>query len=150
MSIKTTIICDLCRSELTETGIHVPESLSEARQGSIRDVLVPKGDYHLSCLTEALKPKTAIDYVYKEDVHSSPSVEDDVAVKVISIIKDFLHKEEPVYVGKQLNHLDLDSIDHIEIVMAIENEFDIQLADDQLVHVKLVSDLIGLVKNAML
>jgi len=150
MSIRTTIICDLCRNEIEDNGIHVPESLSEARRGSMRDVLVPKGDYHLSCLTEALKPKTAIEYtmVCKKDSPPAPPI-DEIEAKVIDVIKGLVGDDVPVYPISKIDDLDLDSLDHIDIIMTIEDKLKVELSDEDLEHVSLVGDVIQLVKLAM-
>jgi len=150
MTTKTIIVCDKCQSQIEDSGIHVPESLTEARRGAIGDVLVPKGDYHLSCLTEALKPKTAIDYTMacKKDSPPVPPM-DEIETKVIDVIKGLLGDDVPVYPLSKIDDLDLDSLDHIEIIMTIEDKLKVELNDEDLEHVSLVGDVIQLVKLVM-
>ena len=43
--------------------------------------------------------------------------------------------------------LNFDSLDSVEIVLAFENEFDIEIADDDIEDIKTVKDLIALVND---
>jgi acyl carrier protein len=43
--------------------------------------------------------------------------------------------------------LNFDSLDSVEIVLAFENEFDIEIADDDIDDIKTVKDLIALVND---
>ena len=43
--------------------------------------------------------------------------------------------------------LNFDSLDSVEVVLAFENEFDIEIADDDIDDIKTVKDLIALVND---
>ena len=43
--------------------------------------------------------------------------------------------------------LNFDSLDSVEIVLAVENEFDIEIADDDIDNIRTVKDLIVLVND---
>ena len=45
------------------------------------------------------------------------------------------------------NDLNADSIDAVEIIMAIEDEFEIEFPDEELEKMKLISDLVVFIEN---
>lgn len=45
--------------------------------------------------------------------------------------------------------LDMDSLDHVEFIMAIEDAFDVQISDDDWVRVETVADAIALVVDKL-
>lgn len=43
--------------------------------------------------------------------------------------------------------LNFDSLDHIEVVIGIEKEFDVEISDEEIDDVKSVKDLLSLLEN---
>jgi len=76
----------------------------------------------------------------------------EVADKVIGFIRESLRVEDDVIVVPETSiimELDGDSLDVIEIVIDIENEFDIDIMEEELAKVMLVGDLITIVEDAV-
>ena len=44
--------------------------------------------------------------------------------------------------------LGADSLDAIELIMAVEEEFDVEIADNEATQIKLVSDIVSYLENA--
>lgn len=73
-----------------------------------------------------------------------------VGLKVTNIIRDHLGlgDNKPILESDEfVNDLGVDSLDTIELVMACEEEFDIEIADEFAEEVKTVSDAIQLVQS---
>lgn len=71
---------------------------------------------------------------------------DDIAARVHVIIKDHIaqHGLEPKVVtdASRVADLDLDSLDRIEIVMTAEDEFDLEIGDDEIERLDTVGGFI--------
>ena len=52
-------------------------------------------------------------------------------------------KEDSLFV----EDLNFDSLDHIEVVIGIEKEFDVEISDEEIDDVKSVKDLLSLLEN---
>jgi acyl carrier protein len=63
------------------------------------------------------------------------------AVEVLSV------SEEQVTPGAKFGDLDADSLDLVELVMALEEEFDITVPEEQLEGIETVDQAFNLVKN---
>jgi len=66
----------------------------------------------------------------------------DVSKRVISVIASGLNKEEnEVTMDKTFADLDADSLDIVELVMALEEEFDIEIPDEDAEGLKSVQEV---------
>ena len=66
--------------------------------------------------------------------------------EVIEIIQEFCCFDDEVSLESELDYdLGLDSLDMVEITMELEERLDISLEDEEIVNVKIVSDLIELI-----
>jgi len=69
----------------------------------------------------------------------------DVQTRVHNIVRDFLDLESEVRPTDLLEDLDADSLDRIELVMAIEDEFDIEISDEEVDRIRKVENFTELV-----
>lgn len=72
--------------------------------------------------------------------------------KVIEIIKETLDPDPELVISPETDiimELDGDSLDVIEIVIDIEEHFDISIAEDDLTKVRYIKDLIELVQEQL-
>ena len=69
---------------------------------------------------------------------------DEVAQKVQDIIAESLgvNRNEVVPSASFINDLNADSLDIVELVMAIEKEFDLEIPDDEAERIRTVQDAI--------
>ena len=71
-----------------------------------------------------------------------------ISDKLIEIISnEFNISEDNIKMDSTLKSLELDSIDGIELIMAIEDEFDIDVEAEEYEKIKTVKELINLVKK---
>src|SRR5690606_32260325 len=70
---------------------------------------------------------------------------DDIVLKVQDIIAESLgvNRSEVVPAASFINDLNADSLDIVELVMAIEKEFDIEIPDDEAEKIRTVQDAIN-------
>ncbi len=67
----------------------------------------------------------------------------DVKEKVIEIIKEALCPYEPVILTDNLrDNLDMDSLDGVELILCLENEFGIEIPDEDAENIKTVNDVV--------
>lgn len=76
--------------------------------------------------------------------------QDSIENRVRQIVVDVLDVGQGQVVGDALLRKDLgaDSLDEVEVVMAIEEEFGIEVSDDRAEQVRTVGDIIKLVEEA--
>ncbi len=69
--------------------------------------------------------------------------------KVKAIVMDQLSitDEEMVTLNTTLEDLGADSLDMVEVIMAIEDEFDVQIKDEDLESLKTLADLIEYIQK---
>jgi len=70
--------------------------------------------------------------------------------KVVEIIVDQLgidNKEDIKPETSLINDLEADSLDAVEIIMAIEDEFDIEIPDTEAENFKNIGDIVKYIKN---
>ncbi len=69
--------------------------------------------------------------------------------KVRQIICDQLDLEEDVVTMEAniLEDLGADSLDVVDLVMSLEEEFDIEIPDEQVENIKLVSDIVKYIES---
>ena len=75
--------------------------------------------------------------------------ENEILEKLKNIIAGQLNVEEDSVVpgANFIDDLGADSLDIVELVMSIEEEFDIQIADEDAEHIITVNDVITYIKN---
>ena len=72
----------------------------------------------------------------------------DVFDKVKSIIVDQLgRKPEDVTIKTSFEDMDVDSLDVVELIMAIEDEFEITIDDEAAGNFKTMNDLVEFIKS---
>ena len=74
-----------------------------------------------------------------------------VEEKVKKIICDQLNvpQEEVVLSASFVDDLGADSLDQVELIMAIEEEFDISIPDEDAEKIRTVQDAVGYIKKAL-
>ncbi len=70
-----------------------------------------------------------------------------VEQRTLKVISDILN--QPVKVDDSLESLKADSLDHIEIIMALESEFDIEIHNDEIHTLKTINDHVEIVNNKL-
>ena len=68
-------------------------------------------------------------------------------VKAIIIDQLSISDEDMITVDTTLEDLGADSLDMVEVIMAIEDEFDVQIKDEDLESLKSVGDLIDYISK---
>ncbi len=68
-------------------------------------------------------------------------------VKAIIIDQLSISDEDMVTMDTTLEDLGADSLDLVEVIMAIEDEFDVQIKDEDLENIKSVGDLINYISK---
>ena len=68
-------------------------------------------------------------------------------VKAIIIDQLSISDADMVTVDTTLEDLGADSLDLVEVIMAIEDEFDVQIKDEDLENIKSVGDLINYISK---
>jgi len=68
-------------------------------------------------------------------------------IKLMDIIKKYLKAPEYKITSKAniIDDFSVDSLDKVELIMAIEDEFKISITDNQVEKIKIIQDLIDLV-----
>ena len=68
-------------------------------------------------------------------------------VKAIIVDQLSISDEDMITMDTTLEDLGADSLDMVEVIMAIEDEFDVQIKDEDLESLKSVSDLIDYIRK---
>lgn len=72
----------------------------------------------------------------------------DVFEKVRSLVSEQLDiDEDKINPETTFEDIDADSLDVVELVMAIEEEFDIEIADEAVENIKTVADIISYIEE---
>lgn len=73
----------------------------------------------------------------------------DIQSRIIKVICDQLDVEEDKVTAEAhfIDDLGADSLDTVELVMAFEEEFDVEIPDDMAEQIKTVNDVIALVSG---
>ncbi|SES66735.1 acyl carrier protein [Natronincola peptidivorans] len=70
--------------------------------------------------------------------------------KIVKIVVEQLGVEDEKTVTKEtslINDLEADSLDAVEIIMAIEDEFGVEIPDDEAEHFKNIGDIVAYVEK---
>jgi acyl carrier protein len=74
----------------------------------------------------------------------------DVFEKVKTLIVDQLDiDEEKISRKTTFEDLDADSLDVVELVMALEEEFDLEISDEAVENIKTVADIINYIEKSV-
>ena len=68
--------------------------------------------------------------------------------KTLKLVSDHLDRDAKLS-DKLEDDLGADSLDNVELVMSVEEEFDIEISDEQAYDVSTVKDLVDLVEKAL-
>lgn len=70
--------------------------------------------------------------------------------KVVEIIRDQLGVDEDVTITKEtsmMKDLEADSLDAVEIIMAFEDEFDVEIPDEDAENFKNIGDIVAYLES---
>ena len=70
--------------------------------------------------------------------------------KIKEIIVEHLNSDDGAFINLDTDlqeDLDADSLDAVEIIMNIEEEFDIKVDDDELENIKTIGDIVKYIEN---
>ncbi len=71
----------------------------------------------------------------------------DVFKKVKSLVSDQLDAEDSeITLDTTFDSLDADSLDIVELVMALEEEFDLEISDEEVEKIKTVGDVVSYIE----
>lgn len=72
----------------------------------------------------------------------------DVLAKVRSLVSEQLDiDEDKITPETTFEEIDADSLDVVELVMALEEEFDMEIADEAVENIKTVADIINYIEE---
>jgi len=72
----------------------------------------------------------------------------DVFEKIKTLVADQLRvEEEKITLETTFDELDADSLDVVELIMALEDEFDIEIPDEDAEKIKTVGDAVEYIKS---
>lgn len=73
-----------------------------------------------------------------------------VLEKIKSILAEqFSVEEDTITMDTKLEDLGADSLDIVEMIMALEEEFDLKIEDDEVENIQSVSDVVGYINQAI-
>lgn len=68
--------------------------------------------------------------------------------ELIELVKENLDiNEDEIDFEKEITEYDIDSIDILDFIMAIEDKYDIEFSDDELDEIEKFSDVISLIES---
>lgn len=68
--------------------------------------------------------------------------------ELIELVKENLDiNEDEIDFEKKITEYDIDSIDMLDFIMAIEDKYDIEFSDDELDEIEKFSDVISLIES---
>ena len=107
-----------------------------------------------ACRTMLARPVMA-NSILAQRFYSANLSQDQVSQRVIDVIKAF-DKNSPSIANKQISSdtqfhkdLGLDSLDTVELLVAIEEEFDIEIPDDAAEKIKTVKNAVDYIDSQM-
>lgn len=72
----------------------------------------------------------------------------EIFAKVKTLIVEQLDvEEEKVTADTTFEDIDADSLDVVELVMALEEEFDLEIADEEVENIKTVGDIVSYIEG---
>ena len=71
-----------------------------------------------------------------------------ITEELIELVKENLDiNEDEIDFEKEITAYDIDSIDMLDFIMAIEDKYDIEFSDDELDEIEKFSDVISLIES---
>jgi acyl carrier protein len=72
----------------------------------------------------------------------------DILAKVKALISEQLDiDEDQITLDTTFEDIDADSLDVVELVMALEEEFDLEIADEEVEKIQTVGDVVGYIEK---
>ncbi len=72
----------------------------------------------------------------------------DIFSKIKALIVEQLDvEEEKINLETTFEDIDADSLDVVELVMALEEEFDLEIADEEVENIKTVGDIVSYIEG---
>ncbi|MGI6318847.1 MAG: acyl carrier protein [Dethiobacteria bacterium] len=72
----------------------------------------------------------------------------DIFAKVKALISEQLDiDEDQIALDTTFEDIDADSLDVVELVMALEEEFDLEIADEEVEKIQTVGDVVGYIEK---
>lgn len=72
----------------------------------------------------------------------------DIFTKVKALISEQLDiDEDQIALDTTFEDIDADSLDVVELVMALEEEFDLEIADEEVEKIQTVGDVVGYIEK---
>ncbi len=72
----------------------------------------------------------------------------DILAKVKALISEQLDiDEDQITLETTFEDIDADSLDVVELVMALEEEFDLEIADEEVEKIQTVGDVVGYIEK---
>lgn len=72
----------------------------------------------------------------------------DIFAKVKALISEQLDiDEDQITLDTTFEDIDADSLDVVELVMALEEEFDLEIADEEVEKIQTVGDVVGYIEK---
>lgn len=68
---------------------------------------------------------------------------------VFDAVKDLISELLGVEASNIQDDLGVDSLDAVDLIMALEDEFDIEIPEDQVKNIKTVGDIVKLIEDTM-
>ena len=119
--------------------------------GYVRDYLLGVTSFDVDIATDAL-PKD-IHRIFNSSKNNYGSVNikvDKLNVDITTFRKDLNYvnrrPSKVVYINNLKEDLDADSLDAVELIMAVEEEFDIEIPDEKAAEIKTVQDIVDYIK----
>jgi acyl carrier protein len=83
---------------------------------------------------------------------ASISKVESITNRVIEIVKEVLSMQdgESIDINKELEDIDIDSLDTVEIIMSIEEEFNITISNDDANTFKTINDIVNYIVNLII
>ena len=119
--------------------------------GYVRDYLLGVTSFDVDIATDAL-PKD-IHRIFNSSKNNYGSVNikvDKLNVDITTFRKDLNYvnrrPSKVVYINNLKEDLEADSLDAVELIMAVEEEFDIEIPDEKAAEIKTVQDIVDYIK----
>ena len=86
-------------------------------------------------------------YKYANIQEIETKIDDSIPNKIIEILKDYLGVEKVELNHKIVDDLKVDSLDIVELVIELEDQFDIEVPDEDVETLKTVKDVVNYVQE---
>jgi acyl carrier protein len=91
------------------------------------------------------------DEMIPDSAHSAPAPDDELTPRILRIIAETQRKDpSQVTIDSSFEELGIDSMDGVNIVFALENEFNINVPDEEVKTIRSVRDMVEGVRRLVL